>query len=527
MIAWPIFMMAMMMMLMILLMPDPAASFVPISSLPSTWVDSSSCSSSVSPSMSTSGIPEIGRARCQRAGTAFRQTSSSSLAARRISRHVDDFQNQNLKPSRATTTISIQGVTGRDGNGPDAGPSRRRAVLQRLAIAASAAVVFGSSPPPSHGVGEIGARVTEAVTTSGLGLSVRTSVVRGAQVIDRLDGRWERFSDRYGLGTERSKQSARPAPRAVVNPLPLDVGVAGRLLEASDWAFLTATGVRPSRLRKQVADVGRLVRPSFERAAAATGRREASADLGPPTPSTANDDDGDVELGFHDARGFNFVAYSHFRAYSDLLVQDGVPFGPFRPKFERLVGQRLVGGSDGGDGDGGTSNSDGKGAAVWSIPAGDRDGGSGGGSRQKGLEDRLISTFKQADVLCDDMQKAGLIGGWERSPVDGDSMEDFVDGDLPELDVSIALDGDVTLNAQILLQEQGYRLYPDFGRMGVAYLMQREVSGGGGGGNKGAGAGQQQRVSVIDYYFDTDYNSDPDKFEPKEVLLSVSIENVL
>jgi hypothetical protein len=71
------------------------------------------------------------------------------------------------------------------------------------------------------------------------------------------------------------------------------------------------------------------------------------------------------------------------------------------------------------------------------------------------------------------------------------------------------LDGDITLQSQILLQEQGFRLYPNFARFAIGYLMQQD--------------GQQ--LSVMDYYFDTDYNSDPDKFEVKEILLNVVLDS--
>jgi hypothetical protein len=33
---------------------------------------------------------------------------------------------------------------------------------------------------------------------------IRTSVVRGAQLIDKVDGQWERFSDNMGLGSKRN-----------------------------------------------------------------------------------------------------------------------------------------------------------------------------------------------------------------------------------------------------------------------------------------------------------------------------------
>lgn len=38
----------------------------------------------------------------------------------------------------------------------------------------------------------------------GLSQQIRRSAVRGAQVIDKIDGTWERFSDDFGLGANRN-----------------------------------------------------------------------------------------------------------------------------------------------------------------------------------------------------------------------------------------------------------------------------------------------------------------------------------
>lgn len=40
---------------------------------------------------------------------------------------------------------------------------------------------------------------------SSLTRQVRKSVVRGAQLIDKVDGQWEQFSDAWGLGSERNR----------------------------------------------------------------------------------------------------------------------------------------------------------------------------------------------------------------------------------------------------------------------------------------------------------------------------------
>ena len=82
--------------------------------------------------------------------------------------------------------------------------SSRRSFLSKAIQASTVTMAAGLSisVQPSF-AGEVGAKITKAVTTSDLGISVRTSVVRGAQMMDKLDGKWEKFSDDNGLGAER------------------------------------------------------------------------------------------------------------------------------------------------------------------------------------------------------------------------------------------------------------------------------------------------------------------------------------
>ena len=181
--------------------------------------------------------------------------------------------------------------------------------------------------PPIASAGEVGARITKAVTTSDLGISVRTSVVKGAQVMDQLDGKWEKFSDRFGLGAERSKAGSRPQAKIIPEPLPLQVSMAQAVVDASDRVFLSAVaasgGVTAKDLQERVQGVANKVRVSFERSGVAFGKDS------PP-------------LQFETAPQFNFVVYSHFKAYSELLIERGISFAPFRMQFERQLGDDLV-----------------------------------------------------------------------------------------------------------------------------------------------------------------------------------------
>ena len=82
---------------------------------------------------------------------------------------------------------------------------------------------------------------------NGLTRQIRTSVVKGAQAIDKLDSKWERFSDEFGLGdkrnqpkrnvidaggNERSKQVVRSQSKA--GSIVLDEVFAANLLKQCD-----------------------------------------------------------------------------------------------------------------------------------------------------------------------------------------------------------------------------------------------------------------------------------------------------
>jgi hypothetical protein len=426
------------------------------------------------------------------------------------------------------------------------------------------AMILGWMPlssSPCYG-GEVGAQITKAVTTSELGLSVRTSVVKGAQFMDRMDGRWERFSDTFQLGTERSKQeSKKPPTKLIPHPVPLNRNIGQRILDLSDQVFVQVSGIDSQRLYEQIQRVAILVQPSFERAGMKRIVLEDTTTSTPPTTTTTlnnnNNNNNQVQLllnNFHDGLQYNYVVYAHYKAYCDLLVQDNIPFGPFRANFEKQLGERLYVAST-------TTTEGGKGEGPIKAKVMDKSDTTmiilkTPDSANDNFNDRLWTAFQQGDEYCEYLQRNGLISLWERSnsntnnnnvDVDDDqnvdyTFQDFIEGDVSEYDITIAIDGDITLNTQLLLQEQGYRLYPNFSRYVISYLLNQVVSSSStttNNNNNNVGIQQQKkqppspqqqiqrRVSVMDYYFDTDYNSDPNKFEVKEVLLSVSIENVL
>jgi len=75
----------------------------------------------------------------------------------------------------------------------------RRTVL--TAFLSSAALLKNGNPASAAAPGED----QFESPMNGLTRQIRTSVVRGAQLIDKADGKWERFSDDLGLGSERNQ----------------------------------------------------------------------------------------------------------------------------------------------------------------------------------------------------------------------------------------------------------------------------------------------------------------------------------
>ena len=381
---------------------------------------------------------------------------------------------------------------------------RRRRILQTLTCVATTALI---GDPSAANAGEVGARITKAVTTSDLGISVRTSVVKGAQLADKIDGQWEKFSDKFGLGSERSKQvGRRPKDKVIPDPLPLNIDAAQKILDVSDEVFLKLMpSLSPQMLTSRIEKIARSAMPSFIR----SGVVFAVNKDGNGNTNFENLGAADF-LRFETAPQFNFVVYSHFKAYSELILERGnsINFSNFRTEYERGVGQRLI-------------------ETLRLVDTTSKE--SAGQERQTNanLKSQLLSALGRTDNLGRRLRELGLVANVDRNNIESnDDLQDFVDDALAELIVTVSVDGDVTLQSQILLQEQGYRLYPNFNRFVVAEFFREAIQTQSTSlpSNVSANDDGGYKVSVIDYYFDTNYNSDPDKFEVKQVLLNVSIQ---
>lgn len=347
--------------------------------------------------------------------------------------------------------------------------SSRRNFIQRVSLGTIGSMLVIPSEPSY--AGEVGARITKAVTQSDLGISVRRSVVKGAQIMDNLDGKWEKFSDDYGLGAERFKQQPRPKPKDVPELLPLNDEVARKVLMLADEAFvesLDSTG-KSIDLSSQITKVDSLVRKSFER---------SGLDLNEGTKLTASQ--------------FNYYCYIHFKAMCDIVVENKLSFN--RKRFENILGEKLL-----------PLFSPSSSELLDSIPK----------TPSKESQARAIDVgLRIVDEIMKNLVSNGFCALAERNAIESEEgrITDWID-DLSDLQISIPLDGDITLNSQILIQEQGFRIYPNFGRFTITSALQKSLNG------------SKQSVSSDEYYMDTNYSSDPNLFEVKQVLINVVIDS--
>lgn len=300
------------------------------------------------------------------------------------------------------------------------------------------------------------------------------------------------------------------ATQVVPPPLPLDTATASALLSAADEAFLFVVNddnkssmISETDLRTEIRRIDELVRRSFE--------RRSGTELSPLDKDVA------------DASDYDFRCYVHFRAYNELLLRStkttaaaakkknndndndkAIDFNTFRKRFERAAGDAVVE----------TLLPNRRAGAVIVVVAKKETRRDGDDDDAERLRRRTALDAAAAAVadLSRRLRETGLAASVDASDADEDRADDW-SRDLSDYQLSVALDGDATLSAQILLQEQGYRVYPDLARFGVTSLLRSEL------------ADVNQEVTSEEYYMDTNYNSDPNKFEVKEVLLNIVIES--
>ena len=351
---------------------------------------------------------------------------------------------------------------------------RRTAISQVMQSSSLVLATLGVLDVRPSWAGEIGNKVNAAVTQSDLGISVRRTVVRGAQWMDKIDGSWEKFSDDFGLGVERSKREARPEEREIPPLKPLDKEAARAMLDAARAAFLLIVPISSEdELKRKIEKVDSLVRKSFERAGLEIKEKDV------------------------DAETFNYLAYTTFKAFNEILVERKVNFKKFRVPFELELGDRLCK------------------ILLSSNASGTKQNEASAGTTidSDALKSTLSAALADVDRLLSTLVSKGLVAATERANIDNEKINDWSD-DLSDLQFSIALDKDITQNGQILLGEQGYRLVPDFARFAISSILRNYLSP------------LKEEVTTEEYYMDTSYSSDPNLFEVKQVLLNIVIESV-
>ena len=296
-------------------------------------------------------------------------------------------------------------------------------------------------------------------------------------MIDKLDGKWERFSDDMGLGKARNQERrnlidagsnsiAKEIIKSEADAGPFDEEIANLFLKACDEAFVSnLQQTSAAALVERIERSEKLLRPSF---------------FDSPNGAATKQDE------------FNFRCYLHFRSFNEILVKEQVEFPAFRRQFDVDLPRRLIQ------------------IALKEYP-------SMLGSSPKPPSDLsagLRSALDSTDAVANFLLAKGFISSWERSVPPPEDLEDFVSlaTDCP---FSLALYGDATLGSQLLLQELGFRLYPAFGRWMVTESISRCFA------TEGA---ESVSLNVEDYYMDTAYNSNPDLFEVRQVLLNIALQ---
>lgn len=335
-----------------------------------------------------------------------------------------------------------------------------------MSVIFHSATIVNLLPQPSN-AGEIGSRITETVTTSDLGVSVRRSIVQGARTMDKIDKQWELFSDKYGLGAERTKQESRPKPKAIPPLLPLDAIAASQILNISDEVFCQVAKVSPSALQKEIEEVQELVKPSFQRLGIETGNRND------PVP---------LQTGPQ----FDFASYVRFRVYNTFLIKNKSDFRTFQKDFEEKCGQRLLGLLE----------------PNFLIAKEDKNE-----EVHSKFESVVRQNLQEVQSLTRTLYDKGLVAASDISTIDSEQLADWID-DVSDLQITLSLDGDVSMQAQILLQEQGYNLIPNYSKFMIKQVLSQKLP-------------NDQQVIMEEYYMDTNYNSNPDLYEVKEVLLNI------
>ena len=274
----------------------------------------------------------------------------------------------------------------------------------------------------------------EVVTQSELGKSVRGSIIRGAQLADSIDLKWERFSDSlrdeakcdpttgrrmFDNGFRRDgTRIGNPVLGALCTPEPLkelDANMSTLVMDLGRDAAASVLNIDKTALQKKESEIGDLVGPAFQRAAKSQS-----------TTSTERDtQESKRQL-------FNRDIYIESRTFGD-LVPDNKSKRETSRSIERSWGDKML--------------------ATLSPKAGRQDYNSpfpkpDPTDEQPYDEQALLDALGKVSVTLAKLQNSGIIGHWEIS--------------IPEDDdwnvVTIAIDDDISIGGQIISRERNQPL---------------------------------------------------------------------
>lgn len=170
------------------------------------------------------------------------------------------------------------------------------------------------------------------VTDSSLGKAFRRSIVRGAQVADKLDEKWERLSDSMRDKSKCDSNTGRrlydngvrkdgtpignPGLGALCQPvelLPLEDAFAKKILDTAIKSTLLVANINEDYLLKAIQDTKDLVRPSFDRSMVGSDEEKRK-------------------------KTFNFELYSTLRSITKILEERKVGMRD----FQLVWGRELV-----------------------------------------------------------------------------------------------------------------------------------------------------------------------------------------
>lgn len=275
-----------------------------------------------------------------------------------------------------------------------------------------------------------------------LGSAVRVSVVRGAQLADSLDEKWERFSDRLRdkskcdetTGRRLFDNGFRKDGSRVGNPVlgalckaqplqPLAPALAAAVLACAERAATQTLGVSRDALRTEAAAVGAFAR-ARRRSAFDVGDSSVTPAFEPPPTLPQADQDAQVRF------DFNGEAYAALKAASKFATNGRASSAAFEAAWGKELLAALAAGSSRRD---------------FKSPFPPPDPSETGRAYDDG---KLLDALGALSASLRALEAGGLCGRWEISvPADDD-------GDV----VTVAVDDDVTLPAQFLLREQGAAL---------------------------------------------------------------------